>query len=102
VVKVVEQVDDVVILEARVGGRVIQIAASVAKEGTTLFLRKAHIEGAAPGQVGVKGLFDMARDFGRANNVAEVVIQGGRRTTGIGKIRGSIPRPIRVKVQGDE
>jgi hypothetical protein len=98
-VKVVEQVDDVILLEAKVAnGRVLQVAANVSLEGDTLFLRKAHIEGAAPGEVGVKGLFDLARDLGKANNAKEVVIEGGRRTTGIGKIRGSVPRPIRVKV----
>jgi hypothetical protein len=99
VVKVAEQVGDVVLLEAKVaGGRLIQVAGNVAKEGGTLFLRKVHIEGAAPGELGIKGLFDLIRDFGKANDAAEVIVQGARRTTGIGKIKGSIPRPIRVKI----
>jgi hypothetical protein len=97
-VKVVEQADGVVILEARYGGRTLEVAANVSMEGKTLFLRQTHIQGAAPGQVGIKGLYDLIRDLGKANEATEVVVEGGRRTTGIGKIKGNIPSPIRVKV----
>ena len=82
VVHVVEYVDDVAVLSAKHGDETIEVIANVAREGDTLFLRGAHIQGSTPGGVGVRGLFEMARDLGRANGVARVVIEGGKRTTG--------------------
>ena len=46
--------------------------------------------------VGREALWNMAKDLGRQFNVKEVIIQGGKRTTG--KYKGQIPSPIQIKV----
>ncbi len=98
-VRVVEQVDDVVHLAVQHGDDTIEAMANVAREGDTLFLRQVHIQGSAPGRVGVRGLFEMVRDLGRANGVKRVVIEGGRRTTGPPSMQGRFPRAITVRVK---
>ena len=73
--------------------------ANMAKEGNTLFLRQAHIQGPGAGKVGVKALFDAAREFGRSQGVERVIIEGARRTTGAGNQRGAIPRVWEILIK---
>ena len=61
-----------------------------------LFLNQLHLEGAAAGKVGREALWEMAKDLGKQHNVKEVIIQGGRRTTG--KYKGKMPSQVIVKV----
>jgi hypothetical protein len=99
-VKVVEQTTDgVVILAAQHGDEVIEVIATVERQGDTLVLRQAHIQGSSPGAVGVRQLFAFARDFGKANDAAYVRIDGALRSTGPIHTRLTRPRPITIKVE---
>jgi hypothetical protein len=97
--KIVEQVDDVVEIAGQVGGHDIRVLANIERQGSTLFLRRAHIEGLGAGKVGVKALLDAIKDFGRSQGVSKVVVEGARRTTGAGNQRGAVPRPWEVIVE---
>ncbi len=96
-VRILEQADDVVILAGNTSAGELRVTANMSKEGGTLFLRKAHIEGPGPGTFGRKALWDLAKKFGRQQGVDRVVIEGGRRTTG--KMISTVPRPIVIKVK---
>jgi hypothetical protein len=41
-------------------------------------------------------MWNMAKDLGKQFNAKEVIIQGGKRTTG--KYKGTLPSPITIKV----
>ena len=60
------------------------------------FLNELHLQGSSAGNIGREALWKMARDLGKQYNVSEVIIQGGRRTTG--KYKGQVPSPISIKV----
>jgi len=96
VVQVVELAGETVQLAARHGDELIEVMAAFRKDFGTLYLERAHIEGSSAGRVGIRQLFEFARDLGRANGVLRVVIKGGRRTTG--KNVGSVPRPLKIKI----
>ena len=62
------------------------------KEGETLVLRGAHIEGnATMGEIKAA-----ARAFGKEGGFKKVRIEGGKRTTG--KNPGHVPKPITIEV----
>jgi hypothetical protein len=65
--------------------------------GDRLFLDQLHIEGAAAGKIGRNALWEMAKNLGKHYNVKEVIIQGGRRTTG--KYKGRMPSQVIVKIE---
>jgi RHS repeat-associated protein len=97
--RIVEQVDDIVEIAGKVGGHQIRVLANMSREGETLFLRQAHIQGPGPGKVGVKGLFGAVREFGRSQGASKVVIEGAKRTTGAGSQKGAVPRVWEILVK---
>lgn len=77
------------IFSSKVGKETVEgISNFTIKEGK-LYLNQLHLQGSSAGKVGRESLWDMARDLGRQYNVKEVIIQGGRRTTG--KYKGQMP-----------
>ncbi len=65
-------------------------------KGDKLFLNQLHLGGAAAGRVGRETLWEIAKDLGKQHNVKEVIIQGGRRTTG--KYKGKVPSQVVIKI----
>jgi hypothetical protein len=49
------------------------------------------------GRSSITELLSLAREFGKQNNVEEVIIYGGERTTGAKP--GKIPKPIKIKIR---
>lgn len=95
-VKVLHVEDDIMMFSSKVGTETVEgISNFTVKEGK-LYLNQLHLQGSSAGKVGRESLWDMARDLGRQYNVKEVIIQGGRRTTG--KYKGQMPSPITIKV----
>jgi hypothetical protein len=70
----------------------------MSREGGTLFMKQAHIQVPGAGKVGVKGLLDAAKEFGRSQGASKVVIEGAKRTTGAGNQRGAVPRVWEILV----
>lgn len=64
--------------------------------GDKLHLNGLHLQGSSAGQVGRSNMWNMAKDLGKQFNAKEVIIQGGKRTTG--KYKGTVPSPITIKV----
>ncbi len=88
--------DDVMIFSSNVGNETVEgITNFMVKDGK-LFLNELHLQGSSAGNIGREALWKMARDLGKQYNVSEVIIQGGRRTTG--KYKGQVPSPISIKV----
>lgn len=95
-VKIMHVEDDILMFSSKVGKETVEgITNFTVKEGK-LYLNKLHLQGSSAGKVGRESLWEMARDLGRQYNVKEVIIQGGRRTTG--KYKGQMPSPITIKV----
>ena len=95
-VKIVAIEDDVIMFSSKVGKETVEgISNFTVKEGK-LYLNQLHLQGSSAGKVGRESMWEMARDLGRQYNVKEVIIQGGRRTTG--KYKGQMPSPITIKV----
>jgi len=88
--------DDIIIFSARIGKETVEGIANFTIKDSRLYLDKLHLQGSAPGLVGRESLWDMAKDLGRQYNVKEVIIQGGKRTTG--KYKGQVPTPNKIKV----
>ncbi|MEG1592638.1 hypothetical protein [Chryseobacterium sp.] len=89
--------DGVMIVTSKIGNENIGIVTNFAVEGKTLHLNQLHIEGSSGGKVGRENLYKIARDLGRQFKVEEVIIQGGKRTTG--KYIGKVPSPKIIKVK---
>jgi hypothetical protein len=87
---------DVMTFSSKIGKETVEgITNFVVKDGK-LYLNQLHLQGSSAGNVGRKALWDMAKDLGRQYNVKEVIIQGGKRTTG--KYKGQVPSPITIKI----
>jgi hypothetical protein len=97
--RIVEQVDEIVELAGTAGGHEIRVLANMSREGNTLFLRQAHIQGPGAGKVSVKGLFDAVREFGKSQGVEKVVVEGAKRATGAGNQAGAVPRAWEIVVK---
>ena len=95
--RIIEQDGDAVHIAADLPSGTISVFANMERRGTTLYLRKLHIDGAGPGTVGISALRSVARDIGRGQGVKTVVIQGGVRTTGARP--GRRPRSITIQVR---
>src|SRR5205807_2365368 len=74
----------------------IRVLTEMTKQGDTLVLKGLHMEGPGGGSMGVRELFQFARQLGREQGAAKVIIEGAERTTGVKP--GSIPRTVRIKV----
>ncbi len=95
-VKIVEKADDVIVFSAKIGDELVEGIANFKVAEKRLHLNGLHLQGASAGKVGRTTLWDMAKDLGKQFGVDEVLIQGGRRTTG--KYKGKVPSPLTIKV----
>lgn len=95
-VTITESESGVIVFSAKIGTETIEGIANVSMKGDKLYLRQLHLGGSTAGKVGRSGLFQMARDLGRQYGAKEVVIEGGKRTTG--KYVGQTPTPFTIKV----
>ena len=95
-VNVVNVEDDVMEFSAKIGDETVEgITNFLVKDGK-MYLDQLHLQGSSAGNVGRESLWKIAKDLGRQYNVGEVLIQGGKRTTG--KYKGQVPSPITIKV----
>ena len=88
--------DDVMMFSASVGNETVEGISNFAIKDGKLFLDGLHLQGSSAGNVGRQTLWNLAKDLGKQFNVKEVIIQGGRRTTG--RYKGQVPSPITIKV----
>ena len=95
-VTIIEQDAGVIMFSAKYNNEIVEGTSHYRVEEEILYLDKLHLEGSTPGKVGRKALWEMAKDLGRQHNAKEVVVQGGRRTTG--KYQGQVPSLIRIKI----
>jgi len=95
-VKIGEISDDVIIFSSKFGDEAVQGVSNFKVVGDKLLLDKLHLQGSAAGEIGRANLWNMAKDLGKQFNVKEVIIQGGKRTTG--KYKGTVPSQISIKV----
>jgi hypothetical protein len=72
---------------------VVDLIGSVRLAGDTLHIDSAHIGGLKANVLGIAGLNAIGRKLLEEADVAQIVIQGGTRTSG--RCEGRIPRVIR-------
>ncbi len=96
-VKIREISDDIIVFSSQFGDETIEGMANFKMVGDKLHLNGLHLQGSTGGQVGRANLWNMAKDLGRQFNAKEVIIQGGKRTTG--KYKGTVPSPVKIKVK---
>ena len=73
----------------------------------TLILHGLHIDGPGAGLSSIKELKAIAKLLGKQYGVKEVVVLGGRRTSGasvVGKVaknpgQGKVPKPLIIKIE---
>jgi hypothetical protein len=94
--KIVEKDEDAIELLAKGRKGDITIYANIFKEDHCLILKNVHLDGSGPGYSSLTELRQIAREFGKMNQVEEVIIYGFRRTTGAHV--GKQPIPIRIKI----
>ena len=98
-VQIVENDRGAIRFVSKIGTESVEGIANASLKNGKLYLDGLHLGGSenAVRNIGVKNLFEMARDLGRQYGVTEVVIQGGQRTTG--KYAGKVPTEITIKVK---
>lgn len=94
--KIISRDGNVVEIAAKGASGTITIITKLEKVGNSLKLSGTHIDGLGKGTSGLKELRTLARQLGQKYRVKEVIIEGGKRTTGANP--GKIPKPIKVKV----
>jgi hypothetical protein len=92
----IEREGDVVLYRARSMRGVVELLANGSREGDTLTLREAHIDGPGAGSFGVGALRKFARALAVTEGVRRVVIFGWQRTSGANV--GRTPRPVVIEV----
>jgi hypothetical protein len=92
-VRILEQEGNTTIASFKVAGVEARIIGDVTREGDTLFIRGAHIQGDAT----LKEVLAAAQRYGREQGVKRVIIEGAKRTTGANP--GHLPKPITVEVK---
>lgn len=95
-VKILVKEDDIMIFSAKFGDEVVEGISNFIVKDKKLYLDKLHLQGSEGGKVGISNLFEMARDLGHQYNIEEVIIQGGKRTTG--QYKETTPSPITIKI----
>ena len=95
-VKIGEISDDVIVFSSKFGDEVVEGMANFKMVGDKLHLNGLHLQGSSAGKVGRVNMWEMAKDLGKQFNAKQVIIQGGKRTTG--KYKGKIPSPITINV----
>ncbi|GAA4160711.1 hypothetical protein GCM10022217_25170 [Chryseobacterium ginsenosidimutans] len=88
--------DDVMIFSSKIGTETVEGVTNFSVKDGKLHLNQLHLQGSSAGMVGRQALWNIAKDLGKQFNVEEVVIQGGKRTTG--KYKGQVPSPRIIKV----
>jgi hypothetical protein len=94
--KIVEEDEEAIELLAKGKKGDITIYANLFKEDNCLIPKNVHLDGSDPGYSSLTELRQIAREFGKMNQVKEVIISGLRRTTGAHA--GKQPIPIRIKI----
>jgi len=87
---------DVMMFSSKIGKETVEGITNFAIKDGKLYLNQLHLQGSSAGNVGREALWNIAKDLGKQYNVKEVIIQGGKRTTG--KYKGTVPSPITIKV----
>lgn len=85
--------DPVVTVEFQTPAGMIKFMAEADERGSTLCLRKAHIEGPGANEVGVSNLRVLAAYVMEGMGYDEIEVEGASRTTGANP--GRTPRPLR-------
>ena len=93
---IVERDGDVVRIVGNGPNGAIEVIASMKREGARIILSGAHIDGPGAGKMGIRELSAFAKQFGRNENVKEIIIEGAKRTTGARP--GHVPRPFTFSV----
>ncbi len=75
----------------------ITIITDIIKQERTLILDRLHIDGPGRGRSSITELLFFARELGQQNDVDEIIIYGGERTSGAKP--GKIPKPIKIKIR---
>ncbi|MCP1302180.1 RHS repeat-associated core domain-containing protein [Chryseobacterium sp. S0630] len=88
---------DVMIFSSKIKEEIVEGITDFAVKDGKLYLNQLHLQGSSGGKVGREALWNIAKDLGKQHNVTEVIIQGGKRTTG--KYIGKVPSPITIKVE---
>jgi len=84
------------VFSAKIGNETLEGITNFSVKDDKLFLNELHLQGSEPNKIGRNALWNVAKDLGKQYKVKEVIIQGGRRTTG--KYKGQIPTPITIKI----
>lgn len=89
-----ERDGDTIHLSIQTEAGLVTVIADLVRLDDRLVIDGAHVEGRGLSRTRIHQL---AQAFGEVEDVVEVIIQGGRRTSGARP--GSIPSPIKVKVK---
>jgi RHS repeat-associated protein len=95
-IEIVQQEGNLVEMVGKSAQGEIRVLTEMTKQGDTLVLKGLHMEGAGPGSMGVRELYQFVRQLGREQGVKKVIIEGAERTTGANP--RSIPRTVEIKV----
>jgi len=87
---------DVMVFSSKIGTETVEGITNFAVNDGKLYLNQLHLQGSSAGNVGRQSLWSIAKDLGKQFNVKEVIIQGGKRTTG--RYKGTVPSPITIKL----
>jgi hypothetical protein len=91
-IAILDREGDVIMGAFKVAGGKAEFVAEIVREGDTIILRGAHIEGDAK----LAEVIALAKRFGCEQGASKVIIEGGMRTTGARP--GHIPKPIVIEV----
>jgi RHS repeat-associated protein len=95
VVGILEEANGAIHLTVGTSKGTVEVISDISQEGDTLILSGLHIGGPGAGSLGMAGINELkqaAADFGAARGASQVIIQGGKRTSG--RRIGTVPSPI--------
>ena len=100
-IRIAERDGDVIyaVAQAR-NGEMMEIMASMRREGDTIILSGVHVQGSGSGALGTSAvgeLRSLARDFASQEGASTLVIEGGRRSSGAGP--GHVPRALVIRTE---
>ena len=93
-IRIIERDGETVWIELDTGVGTVVVMANIARIEDRLVIDRAHVEGEG---LDLSLIRRFAKVMGEVEDVVEVIVQGGRRTSG--KRAGTVPTPIRVKVR---
>jgi hypothetical protein len=92
-IEIVELEGDILNVNITISGRQLLLIGEIAKfDDQLLELIGVHVQGLRPGELGRAGLNAIGRQLMVEARVGQIIIYGGRRSTG--RKFGTIPRPI--------